>query len=95
MGEKLPLGTKQSGGKILHHSDLRGGGGFLEEASRVRQKKRDIRVGTWNVRSLYRAGSLTAAARELARYKLDIVGAQEVRWDKGGTVRAGDDGGLI
>ena len=35
------------------------------------------------------AGSLTAAARELARYKLDLVGVQEVRWDKGGTVRSG------
>ena len=35
-------------------------------------------MGTWNVRSLYRAGSLTAAARELARYKLDLVGVQEV-----------------
>ena len=45
--------------------------------------------GTWNVGSLYRAGPLTAAARELARYKLDLVGMQEVRWDKGGTVRAG------
>jgi len=49
-----------------------------------------MRFGIWNVRSLYRAGSLTAAARELARYELDLVGAQEVRWDKGGTVRAGD-----
>jgi hypothetical protein len=29
-----------------------------------------MRFGTWNVRSLYRAGSLMAAARELARYKL-------------------------
>jgi hypothetical protein len=29
-------------------------------------------------------------ARELARYKLDLVGVQEVRWDKGGPVRAGD-----
>ena len=46
-----------------------------------------LNIGTWNVRSLYRAGSLTAAARELARYKLDLVGEQE---DKGGTVRAGD-----
>ena len=36
------------------------------------------------------AGSLTAAARELVRYKLDLVGVQEVRWDEGGTVRAGD-----
>jgi len=49
-----------------------------------------MRFGTWNVRSLYRAGSVTAAARELARYKLDIVDGQEVRWDREGTVRAGD-----
>ena len=31
-------------------------------------------IGTGNVRSLYGTGSLTAAARELARYKLDLVG---------------------
>ena len=47
-----------------------------------------LNIGTWNVRSLYRAGSLTAAARELARYILDLVGVEEVRWVKGGTVRA-------
>jgi hypothetical protein len=29
--------------------------------------------------------------RELARSKLDLVGVQEVRWDKGGTVRAEDN----
>jgi len=39
---------------------------------------------------LYGAGSLTATARELARYKLHLVGVQEVRWDKGDRVRAGD-----
>jgi len=83
----LPLETKQSGGKLLPHSDL-WGGVFLEQVSRSR--KRDILLGTWNVTSLYRAGSLMAAARELARYKLHIVGVQEVRWDKEGTVRAGD-----
>jgi len=49
-----------------------------------------MRFGTWNVRILYRAGLLTAAARELAGYKLDLVGVQKVRWDKGGTVRTGD-----
>jgi len=49
-----------------------------------------MRFGTLNVRSLYRSGFLTAVAMELARYKLDLVGVQEVRWDKGGTVRAGD-----
>jgi hypothetical protein len=49
-----------------------------------------MRFGTWNIRSLYWAGSLTAADRELARYKLYLVGVQEIRRDKGGTVRAGD-----
>ena len=49
-----------------------------------------MRFGTWNVRSLYRAGSLTAAARELARCKSDLVGVQEVRWDRGGKGSAGD-----
>ena len=52
--------------------------------------KRDMRFGTWNVRNQCRAGTLTAAARELARYKLDLVGVQEVRWDKGGMIGAGD-----
>jgi len=40
--------------------------------------------GTRNVRFLHRSHSLTTAARELARYKLDFVGVHEVRWDKRG-----------
>ena len=49
-----------------------------------------MRFGIWNVRGLNWAGSLTAAARELARCKLYLVGVQEVRWAKWGTVSAGD-----
>ena len=33
---------------------------------------------------------LTTVARELARNKLDLLGVQEVGWDKEGTVRARD-----
>ena len=44
-----------------------------------------MKIGTWNVRSPYRARSLKAAVRELARYKLDVMAVQEVMWDKGGT----------
>ena len=83
----IPLETKQSGGKLLPHSDLPGGV-FLGESSRNIQ--RGMKLRTWNVRSLYRAGSFKAAARKLGRYKLDVVGVQEVRWDKGGTLREGD-----
>jgi hypothetical protein len=45
---------------------------------------------TWNVRSLYRAGSLMTVAKETSKYKLDLVGIQEVRWDRGGTEPAGE-----
>jgi exonuclease III len=50
----------------------------------------DMRFGTWNVSSLYRAGSLMTVSRELARYKLDLVGVQEVRWEGSGTEPAGE-----
>jgi exonuclease III len=50
----------------------------------------DMRFGTWNIRSLYRSGSLKTVARELGKYKIDLVGVQEVRWDKGGTEWAED-----
>jgi exonuclease III len=50
----------------------------------------DMRFGTWNVRSLYRAGSLMTVSRKLSRYRLDLVGVQEVRWEDSGTVPAGE-----
>jgi exonuclease III len=50
----------------------------------------DMRFGTWNVRSMYRAGSPRAVAEEISKYNLDLVGVQEVRWDGGGTEPAGE-----
>ena len=49
-----------------------------------------MRFGSCNVSNLHRAGSLIAAAMVLAGWKLDLLDVQEFRWDKGGTVRAGD-----
>jgi exonuclease III len=49
-----------------------------------------MRFGTLNVRSLYRAGSLKTVSREVARYKLDLVGVQEVRWEGGGAEPEGE-----
>jgi exonuclease III len=48
-----------------------------------------LRFGTWNVRNMYRAGSLRTVAEEVSKYKLDLVGVQEVRWDRGDTEPAG------
>jgi hypothetical protein len=66
------------------------GFGNGHSVARPKPRKRDMRFGTWNVRRFYRAGSLKTVARELGKYKLDLVGVQEVRWEKGGTERAED-----
>jgi hypothetical protein len=47
----------------------------------------DMRFGLWNVRSLYRTNSLLTVSRELARYKLDLVGVQDVGWEGSSTKR--------
>jgi hypothetical protein len=44
-----------------------------------------MRFGMWNVRSMYGECLLRAVGEEISKYKLDLVGVQEVRWDGGGT----------
>jgi hypothetical protein len=56
---------------------------------RIKRKKMDMRLDIWNVRSMYRAGSLRAVAEEISKFKFDLVGVQEVRCDGGGTEPAG------
>jgi hypothetical protein len=50
----------------------------------LKLRKMNMGFGTWNIRSLYRVGSLLTVAKEIAKYKLDLAGVQEVRWDRGG-----------
>jgi hypothetical protein len=49
----------------------------------------DMSFGTWNIRSVWRAGSLLTISEELSKYKLDLVGVQGVRWEGCGTELAG------
>jgi hypothetical protein len=49
----------------------------------------DVRFGTWNVRNLHMTGSLMTVAKEISKYKLDTMGVQKVRWDRGTTEPAG------
>jgi exonuclease III len=44
----------------------------------------DMRFGTWNVRSFCRVGAIKSVVGELEKDKLDLVGAQEVRWNEEG-----------
>jgi hypothetical protein len=49
-----------------------------------------MRFGTWILRSLYREGSLMTVEKTISKYKLDLMGVQEVRWDGGDTEPAGE-----
>jgi hypothetical protein len=62
---------------------------FLDKGTK--QRNMDIRFGTWNIRSLYRVGSLMTVSREPSRYRLDLVGMQEDRWEGSGIAPAGEN----
>jgi hypothetical protein len=77
----------------VNYSPTRFSGGSVSRGCITHQKEKgrtDLPLGTLNVRNLHRAFSLAAAARKLARYKLHLFGVRKVRWDKEGTVKAGD-----
>jgi hypothetical protein len=46
------------------------------------KRKKDFRLATWNVRSLYRPGGLRITINELRKYKIAIAAIQETRWNK-------------
>jgi hypothetical protein len=49
-----------------------------------------MRFGLWNAMSLNKVGSLVTVPWELSKYKLDLVGVQEVRWRSGGAIPVGE-----
>jgi hypothetical protein len=54
--------------------------GYLEKRTKLR--KMDMRFGTRNVRRPYRVGYLMTVAKGIPKCKLDLVGVEEVRWDR-------------
>ncbi|KAJ4449695.1 hypothetical protein ANN_01099 [Periplaneta americana] len=49
-----------------------------------REKKRRLRIGTWNVRTLLQAGKLENLKKEIRRNKVDVIGILEIRWENCG-----------
>ena len=46
--------------------------------------KLTTRIGTWNVRTLYQSGKCAQVTKEMDRYKIEILGLSEVRWNTSG-----------
>jgi hypothetical protein len=43
-----------------------------------------MRLGTWNIGSMFSVGSIMTVSRELSRYRLDLMSVQVI-WDGSGT----------
>jgi hypothetical protein len=54
---------------------------WTDPLERSRQRKVEMRFGTWNVWSLYNTGSLKSVASELAQCDFDLVVVRKVRCD--------------
>lgn len=56
----------------------------------LKTKKKLLKVGTWNVRTLYQAGKLDNVIKEMDHMKIDILGLCETRWTENGKINKND-----
>lgn len=61
--------------------------GKLDEKRKNDSKR--LRIGTWNIRILFKPGALKILFDELTRYNIPMVALQEVRWPGNGSAKSG------
>ena len=62
-------------------------GRHQETACKLDTKKTILRIGTWNVRTLYQKGKVDNVSQEMNRMNLNILGLSEVRWKGAGSTK--------
>jgi len=70
----------------LHRRGMKQGGESRKEATqwKLLTPKSAIKIGTWNVRTMYATGKSLTIAREMRAYKLQVLGISETRWLQSG-----------
>ena len=61
-------------------------GRSLPERVALTTWNRLLRIDTWNVRTLYQAGKLSNALKEMDNMKLDLLGISECKWTDNGII---------
>ena len=92
--EPPALASTQSDREALE-SDIRLNEGCSSNRSRrpqtdvgcLKTKIQPLRIGTWNVRSLYATGKLDNAIKEAKDMNIDILGLSEIRWTGSGKIQ--------
>ena len=85
--ELLPFANK------VHYNDQpssKPSGRLGCDALSLKTRGKRLRIATWNVRTLYKAGKLDNLIQEANRMKLDIIGIAETRWTDNACVKRDD-----
>lgn len=53
---------------------------YMSEKKNIDRLPANMKIGTWNVRSLFEAGKTHNAIQEMKRLKISILGISEMRW---------------
>ena len=61
-------------------------GTMESDPPRLNTRRRDLRIATWNVRTMHSAGKLHNIEQEIRALSLDVLGVSEVRWTEAGEV---------
>lgn len=56
-------------------------------ANQNKKQQTTMRMGTWNVNSMYEAGKIQNTIQEMERLDLNILGISEMRWPHAGTTK--------
>ena len=61
-------------------------GGSSSESAFLKTRGRCLKIGTWNVRTLYQPDKLENLIQEMQNMKLDILGIAETHWTEEGKI---------
>ena len=50
------------------------------------KKQKKVRIGSWNVRTMYQAGKIHNAIKEMDRMNISILSISEMRWPDSGNI---------
>jgi hypothetical protein len=61
-------------------------GRHTSDDRQLKTRRKELRIGTWNVRTLYKAGQYENLLSEMSALNLDILGIAETRWNDDGRI---------
>ena len=87
--ESTSLASKKSEGEVNLHDDEENSnsqGRLTSDGIVLKTRGRCLKIGAWNVRTLYQPGKLDNPIQEMESINLDILGLAEIRWTDSGKI---------